>query len=121
MSFADPQSLTINSVANSLPRISSGVNTGSFATADGTVKLSVSHSYGKRTRRTIRVDHSKISADPLIGSQNIKSSMSVYIVADVPANGSYSITEQKQIVDALTAFLTATSGARTTQLLGGEN
>jgi hypothetical protein len=46
--------------------------------------------------------------------------MSCYIVVDVPPTG-YTVVEQKQIVDALTAYLTASSGARATQLLGGEN
>jgi len=51
---------------------------------------------------------------------NAKFSMSVQLVVDTPTVG-YSVAEAKQIVDALTAYLTATSGARTTQLLGGEN
>lgn len=46
--------------------------------------------------------------------------MSTYLVVDVPTDG-YTIVEQKQIVDALVAYLSATSGARVTQLLGGEN
>jgi hypothetical protein len=46
--------------------------------------------------------------------------MSVYVVVDVPIQG-YTVVEQKQIVDALTAYLTASTGARVTQLLGGEN
>lgn len=84
------------------------------------MRLTVAHSYGKRTRRTIRLDHSKIAPDPMISAQNIKHSMSVYLVSDTPTTG-YTVTEAKQIVDALVAFLTATSGARVTQLLGGEN
>ncbi len=120
MAFADPQSVTINAVAVSLPRVSSGVNVGSFSKDDGTVKLSVSSQYGKRTRRTVRLDHQKYATDPLVSAQNVLRSMSVYLVVDVPIQG-YSITEQKQICDALTAYLTASSGARTTQLLGGEN
>jgi hypothetical protein len=120
MSFADPQSVTINAVANTLPRISSGVNTGAFQKDDGNVKLTVAHLYGKRTRRTIRLDHSKIAADPLISAQNIKYSMSAYLVIDVPITG-YTVAEAKQIVDGLTAYLTASTGARVTQLLGGEN
>jgi len=39
MAFADPQTVTINAVANSLPRISSGNNAGGFSKDDGTVKL----------------------------------------------------------------------------------
>lgn len=119
MAFADPQSVTINAVANSLPRISSGVNTGAFQKDDTTVKLSVSHQYGSRTRRQLRLDHSKIAAD-VFTSDNTKYSMSAYLVVDVPSTG-YTVAEQKQIVDALTAYLTASSGARVTQLLGGEN
>jgi len=46
--------------------------------------------------------------------------MSAYLVVDVPITG-YTIAEQKQIVDALIAYLSASSGAATTKLLGGEN
>lgn len=120
MAFADPQSVTINAVANSLPRTSSGVNSGVFTKDDGNVRLSVSHQYAKRTRRTIRLDHSKIAADPLISAQNIKYSMSAYLVVDMPITG-YTVAEAKQIIDGLTAYLTVSSGARVTQLLGGEN
>lgn len=120
MAFSDPQTITINAVAVPLPRTSSGTNAGAFTKDDGTVRLSVSHAYGKRTRRTVRIDHSKIAPDPLISAQNIRHSMSVYVVMDVPVTG-YSNVEQKQIMDALTGYLTATSGARVTQLSGGEN
>lgn len=120
MSLADPQSVTINAVANTLPRIASGVNTGAFQKDDGNVGLTVAHTYGKRTRRTIRLDHRKIAADPLISAQNILYSMSCYLVVDTPITG-YTVAEAKQIVDGLTAYLTASSGAKVTQLLGGEN
>jgi hypothetical protein len=120
MAFADPQSITINAIAQTLPRTSSGVSNGVFTKDDGTVRLSVAYSSGKRTRHTARIDFSKIAPNPLISAQNIKYSMSTYLVVDVPDTG-FTIAEQKQIVDALTAYLTATSGARTTQLLGGEN
>lgn len=118
--FSDPQTLTINAVANPLPRISSGVNSGIFSKDDGNVKLSFSHQYGKRNRRQIRVDFRKVAADPLATGYNKEYSMSTYLVVDHPPVG-FSITEQKQIVDALTAYLTASSGANVTKLLGGEN
>lgn len=120
MAFADPQSVTINAVANSLPRVSSGVNTGAFQKDDGNVKLEVSHQYGKRNRRAIKLTHRKIAADPLVGSVNIQYSMSTTLVVDTPVTG-YTVAEAKQIVDALVAYLTASTGARVTQLLGGEN
>lgn len=122
MAFSDPQTVTINAVAQTLPRVSSGVNAGSFKKDDGTVTLTVSHQYGKRTRRTIRIDHQKITPDPLMSATNQRVSMSTYIVVDLPSAGlGYTVAEAKQIVDALTGYLTASSGARTTQLLGGEN
>jgi hypothetical protein len=120
MAFADPQSVTINAVAQTLPRIGFSPNAGSFQKDDASVKLSVASEYKKRVRRTVRLDHKKIAADPLQPSTNTQYSMSVYVVMDIPSTG-YTVVEQKQIVDALTAYLTASSGARVTQLLGGEN
>lgn len=118
--FTEPQTVTINAVAVSLPRTSSGVNSGVFTSADGAVKLTASHAYGKRTRRTIRIDHSKIAADPLQPSTNARYSMSTYVVVDVPAVG-YTAAEAKQVVDALSAYMTASAGANVTKLLGGES
>jgi len=120
MAFADPQSVTINAVAQTLPRVSSGTSSGIFQKDDGNVKLTVSHASGKRNRRTIRLDHRKVAADPLVGSVNINYSMSAYLVVDAPLLG-YTVAEAKQIVDALTAYLTASSGSKVTQLLGGES
>jgi hypothetical protein len=120
MALSDPQSVTINAVAISLPRTSSSVNAGAFTSNDGTVKETVSHQYGKRTRHLIRIDHSKIAADPLISAQNIKHSMSTYMVFDVPVTG-YTVAEAKQVVDGFIAQLSASSGALITKVLGGEN
>ena len=117
--FSDPQAVTVNTVAYTLPRVGVGPSAGSFSKDDGTIKLGVSHLYGKRTRRQARVDLSKVAPDPLISSTNIKHSMSAYIVVDVPPTG-FTIAEQKQLVDGLTKWLTDTTGANTTKLLGGE-
>jgi hypothetical protein len=120
LAFSDPQSVTINAIANSLPRTSTRDNAGVFTKDDGNVKLTVSSLYGKRIRRTARLDHKKVAVDPLFPAQNSPYSMSIYVVADVPTTG-YSVVEQKQIVDALTLWLTTSSGANVTKLLGGEN
>jgi len=120
MSFADPQSVTVNSIAVSLPRTSAGAGTSTYSSADGLYQMTVSHAYGKRARRTIRLTQSKISADPIVPAQNLRSSMSVYMVVDVPNTG-YTVAEEKYVVDALVAYLTASSGAQVTKILGGEN
>lgn len=121
MAFADPQSVTINAVAQNLPRVSTEKNSGVFQKDDSTVKLTVSHSYGKgRARRMLRLDHSKIVADVLLSGVNVRQNGSVWLATDFPEVG-YTVAEAKQIVDALVAYLSASSGARATQLLGGEN
>lgn len=122
MAFADPQTVTISTVANTLPRVGSGTATGAFAASDGSVRLGVSHQYGKRTRRQARIDINKIAPDPLISSTNIRYSASAYVVVDVPITG-FTVAEQKGLVDALAAWLATGAGAanNTTKLLGGEN
>jgi len=117
--YADPQSVTINAVANSLPRISSGPTSGIFRKDDGTVKLTISHNENKRSRRMVRLDHSKLAVDPYITSNNTPVNMACWFVVDVPLLG-YGIAEQKQVADGLTAYLTASTGAAVTRLLGGE-
>lgn len=120
MSYADPQSVTINAVPVSMPRTSSGTNSGVFTSNDSLVKLSVSHSYGARNRRVLRLDHRKVAADPLLSGVNNEYTMAAYVVLDTPKVG-YTVTEAKQVADALVAYLTASSGAQITKLLGGEN
>lgn len=117
--YADPQSVTINAVAVSLPRTGMGQSSGAFTSADGNVALSVTHNVGKRVRRTVRLSHRKVAADPFVSGLSSEYSASVYLTVDHPKTG-YSATEVKQIIDALTAYLTASTGARVTQLLGGE-
>jgi len=120
MSFADPSSVTINGVATSLPRTSTGANTSTYTSADGTTVMTVSHAYGKRQRRTIRLNQTKISTSPLIPAQNERAAMSVYMVVDTPLYG-FTVVDEKYLVDALVAYLSASSGAQVTKLLGGEN
>lgn len=118
--LSDPQSVTINAVAISLPRTSSGNNSGTYTAADGTVVETVNHTYGRRTRRAVKLQHSKIAADPLISAQNIKHSMSCTVVFDTPVTG-YTAAEAKQVWDGFAAQLAASSGAMVTKVLGGEN
>lgn len=118
--FADPQSITINAIANSLPRTSIGKNSAEYTKDDSTVKLSVEHNFAKRTVRRVRLDMSKITADPLVPTQNQKVSASVYLVINHPVTG-FSNTELKQLADGLVAWLSASSGANLTKVIGGES
>ncbi len=120
VAFSDPQTVTINAVAQTLPRVNVTGSASLYQKDDGTVKLTATHSAGRRKRSLLRIDFSKTAADPLISGTNVAYSMSVQLVVDRPLTG-FTIVEQKQIVDAMSAYLTASSGANTTKFLGGEN
>jgi hypothetical protein len=121
MAFADPQVVTVNAVAQSMARVSSDKNAGTFKTNDGNFTLEVAHSYGKRTRHTIAVRQRQIAADPLISANNVESTMTCRVTVDVPPNQSFTVAQQKLLWDGFAAALAASSGAKITQLLGGEN
>lgn len=121
MAFSDPQSITISGTPVSLPRVSSGENSGKFSSSDGLVDLLASHSYNKsRIRRVLRLDHSKVTADPFVPAQNREVSMSTYMVFDVP-NVGYANADIQAVYMGFKALYTASSDALVTKLLGGES
>jgi hypothetical protein len=121
MSFADPQSLTIApAAAVSLPRVSVGEDNSEYTSADGLLSLTASHNYGKRTRRMLRVDTSKLTPDPFRNSENVKVSMSLYMVFDLPPAG-YTATEALAVYTGFKTQYSASSDLLITKLLGGES
>lgn len=120
MAFSDPQTVTINAVAQVMARTDQDPQ-GVFITSDSLVKETIGqqNSGANRLRRLIRLDHSKIAANPFDSTLNAKYNMAVYVVVDVPAVG-YTVTEQKYVTDGFMAYLTASSGAVMLKLLGGE-
>jgi len=120
MALTDPQSITISGSTISLPRTNVGSNQSEYRASDGTVKLSLSSAYGRRTRQVIRVDHNKVSADPYLPAQNSKVSMSCYMVFDRPDVG-YTNTEALAIYTGFKGLYTASTDAIITKLLGGES
>lgn len=120
MAFTDPQSITISGVTTPLPRVSTGNGNSSYQSADGLITLAASSTYGRRTRRVLRVDHSKLTADPFIPAQNTKVSMSNYMVFDLPPAG-YSNADALAVYVGFKTLFTATSDALISKLLGGES
>jgi len=120
MALADPQSVTIGATTSSLPRTGSGMDSGQWSSADGAVKLRVSSLFGKRTRRTVRIDWTRTAPDPLVPAVNTVSSASVYVVLDVPKAG-FSATEQADLVKGLAAYLSASTYAVVPKFVGGES
>lgn len=121
MAFSDPISITLAGVATSLPRISTGGNASNYATSDGLLRLTISHQPGaKRTRRMMRLDQTKVSADPFIPAQNVLVRQSFWTMADVPAVG-FTLTESKDLMAALVTYQSASTYAAYLKALGGES
>jgi len=120
MSFTDPLSVTISAVTTPLPRTSVEEDGSEYTSSDGLIRLSANHDYGKRTRRVLRIDTSKLTSDPFKPSENVRVSMSNYIVFDIPPAG-YTGAECLAVYTGFKTLFTATSDAMIVKLLGGES
>lgn len=120
--LADPQSVTLNSVATSLPKVAAGEFLGIYRKDDGTVQLDVAHTPSGKTkwRRKIGLNTTDISPDPFQPSLNREIPFKVYLVVEAPTAG-IALAAQKDKVMGLLNSLTASSGALLTKFLGGES
>lgn len=106
MAFTDPQTITIDTVAQTLNRVKSDGYQSIYSKDDESVKLTISHQESKgRTRRMARVDKRVVAADPLT-SENEYKSLGVYVVLDEPEYG-FSDNDIDDVVQALAAWLTS--------------
>lgn len=114
--LADPQSVTINGVATSLPKTQAGATQDVFTSADGNTSMTTKqNTTATRFRREVRLSQQKIAADP-ISTLNKSIGASVYLVIDEPRYG-FSDTELGYLIDALKTWL---SSANYNKVLGGE-
>jgi hypothetical protein len=120
MSFTDPLSIVISGTTTALPRVGTGENGSDYRSGDGLIHLSANHDYGKRTRRVLRLDTSKIAPDPFKPVENVTLSMSNYMVWDLPKAG-YTAAEALAMYVGFKTLFTATSDLMITKLLGGES
>lgn len=106
--FSDPQTITIDGVAKTLPAINRGETSSTYRKADGELTFTVSHQKtGKgRYRHLIRVDRSVIGTDPFT-SNNMEFQDAVYLVIDRPSIGIDNVDVRKLAL-GLVGF--ATSG-----------
>lgn len=108
MAFTDPQSVTVNSVAKSMPRVSTGDLNSVYKSADDAWQFRISHQKSKsRIRRMVRLDNKLVAADPLT-AENTYQSVGVYLVIDEPDVGVDDTTIGYQVA-ALTAWATPTN------------
>lgn len=120
MSFSDPLSITVSSVTTPLPRVFSEGSESHYSSSDGLIVVTASHDVGKRARRMLRVDFSKLSPDPFKPDENVRRSMSNYMVFDIPSDG-FSNAEALAVYQGFKTLITASSDALVTKLLGGES
>jgi len=120
MSFPDPEIITISAVPITCPRVSVGDDESEYQSGDGLTQLVVSHNYGKRYRRMIRLNTQKLTADPFKPTENVKVTQSIYCVFDGPQAG-YTAAEQLAAWIGFRTLLAASSDSLITKLLGGES
>jgi hypothetical protein len=114
--LADPQSVTINAVATSLPKTNIGPTQNVYTSADGVTTFTTKQNVtASRFRREVRLSQHKVAADPITGL-NKDLGVSVYLVIDEPKSG-FSDTEIGYLIDALKTWL---SSANYLKVLGGE-
>lgn len=114
--LADPQSVTINAVATSLPRTQQGNTQNVYTSADGNTSMTTKqNTTASRFRREIRLSQKKIAADP-ISAINKEIGVSAYLVIDEPRAG-FTDSEIGYLIDALKDWLTSTNYNK---VLGGE-
>lgn len=103
--FTDPQSVTIDAVPHSMPRISTDGTKALYSEADETLKMTISHQESKnRTRHMVRLDMRVVAADPLTAVNEYKSA-GVYLVIDEPEFG-FADADLDNIVQGFTTWLT---------------
>lgn len=114
--LADPQSVTVNAVAISLPRTQAGPTSNVYTSADGNTSMSTKqNTTASRFRREVRLSQQKVAADPITGL-NKALGVSTYLVIDEPRSG-FTDAEIGYLIDALKAWLTSTNYNK---VLGGE-
>jgi hypothetical protein len=107
--FSDPQSVTINSVAKSMPRVENNGKKSIYSMADGTFKLSISHqpTGNGRIRSNVRIDQLAVVPDPLT-SVNDYETLSYYVVVDRPSAG-FTSAQVGYLIAGLNAWLDSTA------------
>lgn len=116
--FANTQTVSVNGTGAQLPRIAFGDRRGTFENVAAGLRLTISHTLGKRQRKVVRIDHSKTVTDPLLAGVNRAVSASVYSTVDMP-NVGYSPSEIDDLLESLAIFLSVPENRA--QIANGES
>jgi len=107
--FSDPQTITVNAVAQVCPRVETNGKVSIYQKNDLTFTLKISHQPqgNQRVRSMVRVDQRSVVPDPLT-SVNDYETLSAYLVIDRPLAG-FSMAQVEQLVAGLKTFLDTTA------------
>lgn len=121
MAFADPQTVTIDGTASTLPRVFEKENVGSFIGPNQDVEMVIRPTLTKAMRRhqVVQLKVAKNATDPISGiGKRVESTMS--IVLDAPVAG-FSDAELVAAASGLITWATAGTNANLKKFVAGEN
>jgi len=103
--FTDPQTITVNAVAQAMPRVETNTRKSIYQKNDQSFTLTLSHQTGKdgRVRHLARFDQRAVVTNPL-DSTNDYDTLSFYVVIDRPAYG-FTMVQTEQLITGFKAWL----------------
>lgn len=109
--LTDPQSVTVNAVAKSMPRVETQGRRSVYRKDDETYELTVSHEQvgsktGPRIRSMAKLVRKDVVPDPLTAVNDYEN-LIVYLVIDRPVAG-FSLATVQQVVAGFEAWLDGT-------------
>lgn len=106
--FTDPITVTVNAVAQVMPRVSNSGQKSVYQKADTTFSTTISHTPNKdRVRSMFRVDQRAIVPDPLT-AVNDWETLGIYLVIDRPIIG-FTSTQVNDLVAGMKTWLDSTN------------
>lgn len=121
MAYTDPQSITVDAVPYSLPRVITGTTVGRFVSADALRELTIDpRGTAKRRRNVGRFFTKRTVVDPLGSGLSTQVQSMVSVTIDRPLSGVTDAEIEKDLLGYI-AWLTASSNANLKKLIAGEN
>ena len=121
MAYNDPQSITVDGVAASLPRVLTGTTVGKFVSANADKELTIDpRGSAKRRRNVARFFTKRVVVYPLGSGLSTQVQSMVSITIDRPNSGVTDADVEKDLL-GLIAWLTASTNANLKKLVAGEN
>lgn len=109
MALSDPQTVTVNSVAKVMPRVTSNGLSAHYQLADESFALDISHQKTKdrRIRSLAKITQRAIVTNPLDSTQSDYDTLAFHVVIDRPEYG-FTSTDVTNLITGLKTWLDST-------------